>query len=179
MYDSPMRWALLIALLGCRSSDSSSKPAETAAVSEAKPVTDGNPVAKPPDEMDEKMRHCPLALDGAQSIVQDIEGGVRFSIRVPEVGLAEVRRRAHHIVEFAAKRTREGHGGFDGKGGGRMRNCPVVTDDVTITAMDIDGGAQVDVLTTAARVDGLRGETRERVKNFPFVGASITFARKQ
>jgi len=176
-----MRWLLLIALLGCKTSDSSSKPSsETAAAPEAKPTAaDGKPAAKPPDEMDEKMRHCPLALDGGQSVLQDIDGGVRFSIRVPDALVADARRRAHHIVEFAAKKTRDGHGGFDGKGGGRMRNCPVVTDDVTITATDIDGGAQLDVRSTAERVDALRSETHERVKRFPFVGASITLGAKQ
>jgi hypothetical protein len=55
-----------------------------------------------------------------------------------------------------------------------MRNCPVVTDNVTITASDIDGGAQVDVVTTAERVEALRAETRERAEKFPFTGATIT-----
>ncbi len=122
------------------------------------------------------MRHCPLALDGAASTVEDIDGGVRFTIKVPEAAVAELRRRSHHIVEFAAKKTREGHGGFDGKGGGRMKNCPVVTDAVTITTSDIDGGARLDVVTEPPRVEQLRTETRERATKFPFVGATITVA---
>jgi hypothetical protein len=134
-------------------------------------ATPSNPAPKPPDEMDERMRHCPLALDGAVSTLEDIAGGVRFSIKVPDATVAEVRRRAHHIVDFAAKKTRDGHGGFDGKGGGRMKNCPVVTDEVTIVTTDIDGGAQLDI--TSARVDELRTQTRERVAKFPFVGATI------
>jgi hypothetical protein len=155
-----MRWLVLVALVGCKS-ESESKPA---------------PAPKPPDEMDEKMRHCPLALDGATSTVEDIEGGVRFTIKPPAAAIDEARRRAHHIVEFAAKKTRAGHGGFEGKGGGRMKNCPVVTDDVTITATDIDGGAQLDVIATT-NVDALRTATRDRVAKFPFVGATITLAR--
>jgi hypothetical protein len=130
-----------------------------------------------PDQMDERMRHCPVALDGATSELDDIEGGVRFEIRAPANAIAEARRRSHHVVEFAARRTREGHGGFDAKGGGRMRNCPVVTDDVTITALDIDGGAQLDIVTTPERVEWLRQETRARVAKFPFVGATITEAK--
>jgi hypothetical protein len=153
-----MRWLLLVALIGCKSSES-------------------KPTPKPPDEMDEKMRHCPLALDGAATTVADIDNGVRFTIKPPAATLAEARRRAHHIVDFAAKKTRHGHGEFDGKGGGRMKNCPVVTDDVTIIAVDVDGGAQLDVMTPPERVDALRTETRERVKNFPFVGATITVAQ--
>lgn len=172
-YDATMRWLLAIALVGCKSSDST--PATAAASSaEATPATsDSKRTPKPPDEMDEKMRHCPLALDGAVSTLEDIDGGVRFTIRVPDAAVAEARRRAHHIVDFAAKKTREGHGGFDGKGGGRMKNCPVVTDGVTIAVNDVDGGAQLDVIATTD-TDALRADTRERVKTFPFVGATIT-----
>ena len=153
-----MRWLLLLLLLGCRSD---SKPA---------------PAHKAPDEMDEKMRHCPLALDGASSRLEDITGGVRFIITVPAASVDEVRERARHIVEFAAKRTRAGHGEFDGKGGGHMKNCPVVTDDVTITATDVPGGAQLDVTSAADHVDQLRAESRDRAQKFPFVGATVTVA---
>lgn len=118
------------------------------------------------------MRHCPLALDGATSTLAEIDGGVRFTIAVPDPWLGELRKRAHHIVDFAAKKTRAGHGGFDGKGGGRMKNCPVVTDDVTITATDTPNGAQLDVVARGD-VDQLRAETRARVQKFPFVGATI------
>ncbi len=90
----------------------------------------------------------------------------------PNATLAEARRRAHHVVEFAARKTRDGHGGFDGKGGGRMKNCPVVTDGVTITATDIEHGAQLDVIAIGDAA-ALRAETRTRAKNFPFVGASV------
>jgi hypothetical protein len=123
--------------------------------------------------MDERMRHCPLALDGATSTLEDIDGGVRFTIKAPEPTVPEVRRRAHHIVEFAARKTRVGHGGFDGKGGGRMKNCPVITDAVTIAVTDLDGGAQLDVLATGD-LAALRAETRARATKFPFVGATIT-----
>jgi hypothetical protein len=158
-----MRWLACLLLIACKSSDP--KPAPT-------PTVEAKPAAKPPDEMDERMRHCPLALDGAVSTLEDIAGGVRFTIKVPTAAVAEARRRAHHIVDFAAKKTRDGHGGFDGKGGGRMKNCPVVTDNVTIAVTDIADGAQLDV--TAERVDELRAQTRERATNFPFAGATIT-----
>ena len=67
-----------------------------------------------------------------------------------------------------------GHGEFDGKGGGHMKNCPVVTEDVTITARDVDGGTQLDVTTEPDRVAALRAEARQRAKKFPFVGAKIS-----
>ncbi len=167
-----MRWLLFVAIVGCKSSESPPPPP-------ASSKQETKPAPKPPDNMDEKMRHCPLALDGATSTVEDIDGGVRFTIKPPAALVDEARNRAHHIVDFAAKKTRAGHGEFDGKGGGRMKNCPVVTDDVTITETDIDGGAQLDVVTTPDHVDAMRADTRERVTKFPFVGATITFASKQ
>ncbi len=164
-----MRVALFVTLVvACKGSAPSQQ--------ESPPPTTA-PAHKPPDEMDEKMRHCPVALDGATSTVEEIDGGVRFTIQVPENEVAEARRRAGHVVEFAAKRTRQGHGEFDGKGGGRMRNCPVVTDGVTITSTDVPGGARLDVVAVdAAHVDQLRADTRARVTSFPFVGATIKVA---
>jgi hypothetical protein len=162
--------ALLVAACG-------SEPA-TAVSSQAAPAAQPSPAdaraGKPPDELDERMRHCPVALDGARSTLEDIDGGVRFTIAVPEASLREARRRAHHVVEFAAKRTRDGHGGFDGKGGGRMKNCPVITDGVAITATDVPGGAQLDVVAlAAAQTAQLRADTRAHMDKFPFVGATI------
>lgn len=167
-----MRWVLPIALVGCKASDSSPEPPPASPPAEG----DRRPAPKPPDEMDERMRHCPVALDGAVSTLEDIDRGVRFTIAAPASMVAEARRRAHHLVDFAARKTREGHGDFDGKGGGRMKNCPVVTDAVTITVTEIEGGARLDVLA-ATEVEALRVETRRRVKAFPFVGATITEKR--
>lgn len=168
-----MRWLWVLALVGCKSSDppapTTNPPAPTTTLASDATAPSG---AKPPDEMDERMRHCPVALDGAQSTVEDIDGGVRITIHATDATVAEARRRAHHVVDFAARKTRDGHGGFDGKGGGRMKNCPVVTDGVTITATDIEHGAQLDVIATGDAA-ALRVETRTRAKNFPFVGASI------
>lgn len=172
------RWLLLLACVGCKSSDSTASSQGSAVPPpRAAAATDGAAAPKPPDEMDERMRHCPLAIDGATSTLEDIAGGVRFTIKAPELAIADVRRRAHHIVDFAAKKTRQGHGDFDGKGGGRMKNCPVVTDAVTIIAADIDGGAKLDIMAPAAQVDALRAETRERVEKFPFAGATITVGK--
>jgi hypothetical protein len=165
-----MRWWLLVAMVGCRSSESPPGPTATS--------TDQKRTPKPPDEMDEKMRHCPLALDGAATTLEDIDGGVRFTVHVPDRSVAEARRRARHLVDFAAKRTHDGHGEFDGKGGGHMKNCPVVTDQVTITVADVVGGAQLDVTTATDHVVALRSEARARAQKFPFVGATIDVASK-
>jgi hypothetical protein len=154
-----VRWVVaLVALAACRSSDAPPEP---------------KPAPRSTDELDERMRHCPLALDGVASTLEDIPAGVRFVVVAPDAVLADARRRAHHIVEFAARRTREGHGGFDAKGGGRMKNCPVVTDGVVIATTDIAGGVQLDVTTDAAHVAQLRTDSRDRAAKFPFTGATI------
>ena len=122
---------------------------------------------------------CPLALDGAAATLEDVEGGVRFTVRVPDGAVAELRKRAHHVVDFAAKRSLAGHGEFDGKGGGRMKNCPVVTDGVTIAVTEIPAGAQLDIIaSTRGAADTLRATTRDRVAKFPFAGATITVAAR-
>jgi len=156
---------LLVALLGCKRTDPAAEP--TGVVTNA---------PKPPDDMDEKMRHCPLALDGAVSTMENVPGGVRFTVAVPEPLVTEVRRRAHEIVDFAAKRTTKGHGEFDGKGGRHMKNCPVVTDDVTITVADVAGGTRLEIVSASGRVDALRAEARRRAGSFPFAGARIDVA---
>lgn len=58
-----------------------------------------------------------------------------------------------------------------------MKNCPVVTDGVVITAADI-AGAQLDVTTDPDYVGALRSETRERARKFPFTGSTITVVAK-
>ncbi len=167
------RFMFVAVFAACSSSDSKPTPAAPPSATPPSAAPLSKPAAKPPDEMDEKMRHCPLALDGATSTLEDIEGGVRFTVQVPENQVEEARKRAHHVVDFAAKRTREGHGGFDAKGGGRMRNCPVVTDEVAISVADVPGGARLDITSTTNQADTLRAETRARVEKFPFVGATV------
>jgi len=162
-----VRWILLASLVAC------GDKAEPRAVETKPEITAVAP--KPPDEMDEKMRHCPLAIEGATTELVDVETGIRFDVKAPATKVEEVRRRAHHLVDFAAKRHAKGtHGAFDGKGGGRMKNCPVVTDDVTIAVEDTSEGVRISVITTADRVAKVRLESRERAAKFPFVGATIT-----
>jgi hypothetical protein len=163
---------MLVMLVACSSRDAKPEPNAQSGPAPANP----KPSPRPPDELDERMRHCPLALDGATSTLGDIAGGVRFVVVVPGALLEEARRRARHVVDFAAKRTREGHGGFDGKGGGRMKNCPVVTDQVTITVADVAGGVQLDIVSQSGLVDQLRAESRQRARKFPFAGATIHVA---
>ncbi len=166
-----MRAAVVIVLfLGCKGDQK--KPAE------AKPAATGptavEPAAtKPADDMDEKMRHCPLALAGATVTLAEVADGVQFEVRASGATVDEVRKRARHVVEFAAGRSQAGaHGG--GQGGGTMRNCPVVTNGVVIREDDIDGGAKLTIMPAVATgLDELRRETRARLDKFVFDGVTI------
>ena len=129
-------------------------------------------VENKPDDMNEKMRHCPVAIDGASATLTDVDGGVQFEVKAPADKVAEVQRRAHHVVEFAAKRhDKSTHQVSDKQGGGTMRNCPVVTSDTTIAVDDLPDGARIHV--TGTDVQELRAESRRRVEKFTFVGATI------
>lgn len=127
-----------------------------------------------PDDMDEKMRHCPLAIEGARATLIDDDAAVRWEVVATDTAaIAEIRKRAHHVVEFAAGRAAKGqHGG--GKGGGTMRNCPVVTSGVVLEVTDIDGGAQLVIRPSeATALADLRRDSRERAAKFPFTGVEV------
>lgn len=121
------------------------------------------PAAPPDPDLAEKLRHCPLTVDGVDVSLTDTEGGIRFALTAAsEPAVAEVRRRAHHMAEFTSGRGRDQHGG--GKGGGFMRNCPVVSKDTSVVASDIERGVVVVVTATQPEaVDELRAETRRRL----------------
>jgi hypothetical protein len=130
--------------------------------------------AAPADDMDEKMRHCPLSIEGATAAYAAGASGVRWEVTATTAtAIAEIRRRAKHVVVFAAGHSEKGvHGG--GSGGGRMRNCPVVTSGVVISETEIEGGARLQ-LAPANPDDGeqLRQDTVARVKAFAFPGANV------
>ena len=151
-----MRLALLLLVVACGKSE---------------PAVD-KVADKPADNMDEKMRHCPVAIAGASSSMSDVDGGVEFEVKAPADKVAEVQRRAHHVVDFAAKRhDKSTHQVSDKQGGGTMRNCPVVTSGTTIAVDNTPDGARIRV--TSDLVEELRAESRRRIDKFTFVGATI------
>jgi hypothetical protein len=163
----------VIVLAACSGKSASPPGAGSATPATAPTVTP--PIARPADDMDEKMRHCPLAIDGATAALSETADGVRWDVSATSpAGVTEIRRRAHHVVEFAAGRTAKGqHGG--GQGGGTMRNCPVVTSGVVITATDTETGARLDVKPVRTEDTArLRSDSHERAAKFPFTGATIT-----
>lgn len=116
------------------------------------------------DPLDEKLRHCPLTVPGAQAEVHDVDGGVELLVHVDAAELDELTKRVHHIEEFTAKHGQvEGRHGT-GKGGGKMQNCPVVTQNTAVEGTAIEGGFRILVRPVdAGDVDSLRAETRRRL----------------
>ena len=115
------------------------------------------------DPLAEKLRHCPLAVDGAATASRDTGDGIELTITTSTAaGIAEIRRRAAHLVAFTAGQgPRADHGG--GAGGGFMQNCPVVTRATSITATDVAGGSRLLVRAVGTlSVAELRAETRRR-----------------
>ena len=125
---------------------------------------------KPPDPLDEKLRHCPLTVDGARAVIVDTGEGVEITVTAAQDGaVQEVRRRLKHLEEFtrkAGKDTGVPHGG--GAGGGFMRNCPVVTKDTMVTGVDVERGVKISIQPRRAEdLAEIRAEVRRRYDALP------------
>ncbi|MEO8705951.1 MAG: hypothetical protein ABI867_38320 [Kofleriaceae bacterium] len=151
--------SLTLAVTSCKSS---SEPSAAPAGSATGPAVAVAERAKSAEDLTEKMRHCPVTLVGVRTELEDVDGGIRFVIEAtaPEV-VTEARRRAHALAEFTAGRSTAKHGA--GKGGGFMRNCPILTKDAKVVVDEIEGGVRVTGEETRARalvvVPGRTGST--------------------
>jgi hypothetical protein len=163
-YDGSMKAYLVMGalLVGCAERAAVPKNTSTNAPTPPSPIVANDAGAD--DPLSEKLRHCPVTVDGATTDVNDVDVGVEFVIRVPsESGRAELMRRAHHLESFTqnkGKGTGVRHGG--GQGGGWMRDCPIVTKETIVQATETSEGARIRV-ATEGDVDALRAETRRRL----------------
>jgi hypothetical protein len=152
------RLVVVVVALGCKGSDPEPPPAP--------------PVEPPTEDHAEKMRHCPVTLPGVTTELADVDGGLRFALRATPEALDEARRRAHALAEFTAGRNKAKHGG--GKGGGFMRNCPILTKDATVLAEDVEGGVRITVTPNdPARLAEFRATARERFERAPLPRANV------
>lgn len=125
-------------------------------------------------DLAEKMRHCPVTLPGVDAALADVDGGVRFTLLAKQADdaavIAEVRARAHRLVERVNGRAQGGGGG----GGGFMRNCPVITKDARIEATDVAGGVTITASPTdASTLTAFRATTRERMERAAIERATV------
>lgn len=159
---------LAAAVVGCGRSRARASDAAVAATPDAAPAAalalDAAPERGGPDDpLAEKLRHCPLTVDGARTTIADVDVGIALTVTADAApATAEIRRRAAHLVAFTTDQAaRKDHGGGDG--GGFMRNCPVVVRDTRVDATDVAGGSRLVVRPTGAlTVADLRTETRRR-----------------
>jgi hypothetical protein len=96
--------------------------------------------------------------------LNDVDGGVELVIRVSsETGRAEIVKRVHRLEGFTRNNGNVTHRGGK-KGGGWMRECPVVTKDTLIEATETPDGARIRVsVEDASNVEALRSESRRRL----------------
>jgi hypothetical protein len=110
------------------------------------------------------MQHCPTAVAGAKTDIQDTKDGVEITVTSKDATKTEeIRKRAKHVAESAkAQPTSVVHNG-EGHGGGGVGLCEVVLKDTTVTAQDVAGGAKI-IVKPAKTVDleWLKKETRSR-----------------
>jgi hypothetical protein len=156
----------------CRSSDpgppaptSGSTSASASAASTAPPPASATVAASSAaaDPLAEKLRHCPLTVEGATAAIGDVDGGIEIVVTAKdEPRVLEIRGRVKHLEELTSdKDTGVKHGA--GAGGGWMRDCPVVSKDTVVVGADIAGGSRIVVRPKGAgSVADLRAETRRR-----------------
>ena len=99
------------------------------------------------NEMVNKMKHCPSAVEGS---ITKVEGGkeavvVTISAKDPAKA-AEIQKRAKHLASVTAPTAAPEvkHSG-QGTGGGALGKCPVVMRDVTLKVEDQKDGAKVTI----------------------------------
>lgn len=110
------------------------------------------------------MQHCPTAVPGAKTEIQDTKDGVDITVTSKDAAKTEeIRKRAKHVTESAkAEPTSVVHNG-EGHGGGGLGLCEVVLKDTTVTEQDVDGGAKITVKPVkAVDLEWLKKETRSR-----------------
>ncbi len=173
--------ALATLAAGCPKSTPSASPAPSASAA----ASSGTVVAPPPSSSSAltvmgKMAHCPSTVDAAKTIINDVEGGVELVVTGPNADATQqIRERAKFLSEASkATSTAVKHTGH-GEGGGVFGRCPVVMRNTTVDAVDIDSGSKLTVKPeTAAELDWLRRETRERYADLSAPGAAGAGAGK-
>jgi hypothetical protein len=152
-----------LALAGCPDKKATTEPtpSATAAATASAPAA---PASAAPTPASGKMAHCPNAVDGASTIISDVEGGVQIAITGKDAAATkEIQGRAKDILTASKNQGPKVHHTGTGEGGGVFGRCPIVMRDTTIDVADIDNGTKVTVKPENAKeLDWLRREARDR-----------------
>jgi hypothetical protein len=123
-----------------------------------------------------RMLHCPSAVPGAVTRVDDARGGVAVEVSAAsEWGQREIRRRATYQQVVAREKRARGsdeHTG-SGTGSGRYGYCPGIMMGTTVEASETADGARL-VVTAIRRADvlSLRRSARARAARLNAVTAN-------
>ena len=122
-----------------------------------------------------KMAHCPSAVDKTTTTVKDDPAGVLVTVVAADAKdsatESAIRDRGKALVESSKQDpTTVQHTG-QGSGGGGFGRCPVVLKDTVVQGKDVPGGMSFLVKlqknpTDAKAIADLRKEARERAANF-------------
>ena len=99
------------------------------------------------NEMVNKMKHCPSAVEGSTTKVEGGKEAVVVTITASDPAkAADIQKRAKHLASLTAPTAAPEvkHSG-QGTGGGALGKCPVVMRDVTLKVEDQKDGAKVTV----------------------------------
>lgn len=99
------------------------------------------------NEMVNKMKHCPSAVEGSTTKVEGGKDAVVVTITASDPAkAADIQKRAKHLASLTAPTAAPEvkHSG-QGTGGGALGKCPVVMRDVTLKVEDQKDGAKVTV----------------------------------
>jgi TusA-related sulfurtransferase len=114
-----------------------------------------------------KMSHCPSAVEGAITKVDNIKDGVTVTVSAKGDKVKEVQSRAKHLLEAAKKNPDQAKHTGDGMGGGGLGRCPVVLKDTKVEVKDTPDGAIITVKPEkATELANLQKEAKERAEKF-------------
>jgi len=118
------------------------------------------------------MIHCPNAVEGAKTAIKNTKEGVEITVTAKDQNaVQEIRKRAAHLADVAAKpETGKDTGGGDFGGG--KGHCPVVMKDTAVTAADVKNGSKITVKMEKGKGDvkTLQKTVKERQAEMPAAG---------
>jgi hypothetical protein len=142
-------------------------PSASASAAVAAAVAPSASAAPSPSPTDGKMLHCPSAVEGSNTAIKDVPGGVEVTVTARDASddatVKEIRARSAFLASAAKSTPAAEHNG-SGDVGGKFGRCAVVMRDTDVVAKDVPGGSAMTVTSHDAKEqDWLRRESRSRV----------------
>lgn len=142
----------LVLAAGCKKKSNNAPTAKADAAANTEPTpapADAAASAKTNNPaMLNQMKHCPSAVEGANTAVEKTDKAVAVIINGKDQTQAkEIRERAKHMSEVAGKESPKVEHTGEGTGGG-LGKCPVILTATTVKTEDTDMGVKVTITPT-------------------------------